>query len=1444
MALSALWLGRWGRRLLWWSVGGASAVLVLAALAWALLLCQILPRIDTWRAELSQQATRALGVPVQIGQIVGSARGIWPELSLREVRLLDAQGRVALRLPEVTARVSPRTLSPMALWQRELVLAQLVLVAPELDVRRDNAGQIWVAGLALGSMGPGHGGATDLRAADWVMSQSRIEIARGTVRWSDAQMGAPTLALQQVDLSLRNGWGLGRRVHELTLQATPPAEFGERFEVNAHLTQALWSAGGKPVKVGQNVRWWQRFGLHPTHAGDASTWSGTVATRLPKVDVQRLRQHVHLPIDVSAGQGAVAATVRIEQGLPQGLQLDARVRDLNLRLASDLPALAFKHLNGHIELGHASELTTLAFQQLDFELDEGLVWPASSGRLDWRHAPWPGGLNDAVWGLTRGGQAQADRLDLALLARLADRLPLNPRLRATLADLQPEGVVEQLAWQWDGLLEQPTHYRATGRVHKLGWAPSDADSRPGLSQADVTVTADERGGQAELAMHAGWLAFPGVFESPQIPVDTLGARVSWTLTPPTRAGQPTALTVSAKQVDFANEDAHGQLNATWHTGEGPARFPGHLSLSGQLDRAKADRVWRYLPQAIPKDPRDYVRHALREGRSDQVAFEVEGLLDAFPFKDDQGGRFRVKVPVRQLKLDYVPVELAAGTWPGFTALDGDLVFEGQRMLIKGGKGRLGGVGSGGFNLHHVEGRIDDLGAKDPHLTIRGQGEGLLDDMLRFVSASPVGALTGNLLGQAQGSGTGAMQLALDIPLNRADATTLKGQVTLNEADAASLRLLPSLPVFAALRGSIAFTETSLTVQARTQVWGQEFSVEGRQGSQGGTRFVAQGSVSGEALRRAHEWPVLVKLGQHASGEAPVTVNVDVSRDAAGQSHQEVQVLSTLQGLAMQLPAPLNKPAQATWPLKVTHRVDDPQGLSDAILVELGSPPPLASSSPWLKVDLRRDLSTHLARLSRGVVNLVHATAGLPAPLALPLTLPLKGLAVQLQVPTLDGDAWLAAGRGMSTSTVTSVAPGNTATPPASASEGLDSYQPDTVVLKAGAVSYQGRTLKDVNATVAHPGPGVWRLQLDSQQAAGTVEWLPETSPLANSPRANRVVARLSRVSVPAAEAQSLSEQASAQLLNNEPAPVPALDVVIEQFEWRGLPLGRIEVEALNRQVPVSGGASVPEWRLTKLRISNPEAQLNATGNWTPLGAQSVNRRAGVPSRTRAAFGFTLDLHNSGELLGRLGQPQTLKGGKGSINGQVSWLGSPLEPDPATMTGDMAVLINEGQFLKADPGIAKLLGVLSLQSLPRRLALDFRDVFQQGFAFDRIDGDVKVNQGVATTRNLRMRGVQAVVLMEGQADLAHETQNLQVYVVPDVNAGGASLAYAAINPVVGLGTFVAQVLLRKQVAEASSQAFHITGAWADPVVEKVPFKAEAASAAEAAASAVTKPRKPS
>jgi uncharacterized protein YhdP len=278
------------------------------------------------------------------------------------------------------------------------------------------------------------------------------------------------------------------------------------------------------------------------------------------------------------------------------------------------------------------------------------------------------------------------------------------------------------------------------------------------------------------------------------------------------------------------------------------------------------------------------------------------------------------------------------------------------------------------------------------------------------------------------------------------------------------------------------------------------------------------------------------------------------------------------------------------------------------------------------------------------------------------------------------------------------------------------------------------------------------------------------------------------------------------LLAQPPASVPALDIVIEDFELRGKKLGRLEVEAVNRLLPGRAGQS--EWQLDKLELATPEAQLSAKGRWT------------AGATRRLALDFHLDLVDSGAFIERLGVRNALRGGKGRLLGRLSWAGSPLSPDIPSLEGALRLDIDAGQFMHADPGGARLLSVLSLQALPRRLLLDFRDVFDEGFAFDSVAGDVKVSRGVAETDNLSMRGAQATVLMQGSADLSRETQDLRVRVVPNIDGTGAALATMAINPAIGLGTLLAQYVLREPLMAAGTREFHITGPWAEPKVQPI------------------------
>jgi uncharacterized protein YhdP len=249
----------------------------------------------------------------------------------------------------------------------------------------------------------------------------------------------------------------------------------------------------------------------------------------------------------------------------------------------------------------------------------------------------------------------------------------------------------------------------------------------------------------------------------------------------------------------------------------------------------------------------------------------------------------------------------------------------------------------------------------------------------------------------------------------------------------------------------------------------------------------------------------------------------------------------------------------------------------------------------------------------------------------------------------------------------------------------------------------------------------------------------------------------------------------------------------------------------------------------------PEATLSASGSWAaPAFAAPATSasRTRVPAR-RATMNFRHDVADGGQLLTRLGMKDLVRRGRGKLEGQIAWQGSPLSLDYPSLSGAFSVNIESGQFLKADPGLAKLLGVLSLQSLPRRLTLDFRDVFSEGFAFDFLRGDVFITQGIAATNNLQMKGVNAAVLMDGRADIARETQDLKVVVVPEINAGTASVVAGVINPAVGLGSFLAQLFLRQPLIRAATQEFHVDGTWSDPRVTRVARGSSAGPAPQSA-----------
>jgi uncharacterized protein YhdP len=252
-------------------------------------------------------------------------------------------------------------------------------------------------------------------------------------------------------------------------------------------------------------------------------------------------------------------------------------------------------------------------------------------------------------------------------------------------------------------------------------------------------------------------------------------------------------------------------------------------------------------------------------------------------------------------------------------------------------------------------------------------------------------------------------------------------------------------------------------------------------------------------------------------------------------------------------------------------------------------------------------------------------------------------------------------------------------------------------------------------------------------------------------------------------------------------------------------LGKLELTAQPR------GA---DWHIQRLQLHSDDGTLAAEGWW---------RAAGRVQQTR--LDATLDIRDAGKYLARFGLPDALRGAPTKVKGELAWAGSPQAFDYPTLSGGFRIDAGSGQFIKLDPGPAKLLGILSLQSLRRRLSFDYQDLFGEGFAFDEITGDVRIQNGVMKSDNLRIVGPAASVMISGETDLAHETQQLKLHVQPtlsgslSVGAAALLLANPIIGAAVGAGTLLAQKIMQDPFEKMFSNDYVVTGTWSDPTIER-------------------------
>lgn len=688
-------------RVLWLGLAAwiAFALLIVAARE------LVLPRIDDYRDEIGQQISTALGSKVTIGRIDARWSGIRPYLDLGQVAVHDKRGRVALELGLVRT-----SLSWLSIPFGELRLHHLEVEGPDLEIRRDAEGRLFVAGIELG----GAGG--DSAFANWLLAQHEIVVRGAVIRWLDERRDAPELALRAVDLRLVNR---GAR-HRLGLRALPPAEFAAPIDLRADVR------GGD--------------------FGRLDDWRGQIYLDVGNTDLAVWRQWIDYPLELPRGRGGLRLWADFEGRRLAGFTGDLTLDDVRVRLREDLPMVELVSLRGRIAAKlprDGFELTTTGLSLAT--RDDDRIKPVDL-QLTWRAA------EKDEKGAPARGTLRANEVDVAALAQLAGNLPLDAATRQALEEFAPRGKVFDFKADWSGDRDKLVAWHAAARF--AGAALQARGLLPGFSAVSGTIEASHEGGAATVSGRSATLDLPRVFPEPRIELAQLDAEVRWKV-------DSEHVAVEFPKVAFANADIAGNVEGRYAT---RAHSPGDIELGGSFQRARIESVWRYLPYVVDESVREWIRTALLEGQASNIRLRMKGDLNGFPWARDKGGEFDVAAAFGGARMRYAP------NWPELHDLSGDLRFHGERMSIRGKRANFGNLAVSETTAEIA----DLVFARDTRLSIKGRVDGATSDFFGFVNDSPVAEMIGDVTRDMQASGSGTLKLELDLPLGHIADTRVAG----------------------------------------------------------------------------------------------------------------------------------------------------------------------------------------------------------------------------------------------------------------------------------------------------------------------------------------------------------------------------------------------------------------------------------------------------------------------------------------------------------------------------------------------------------------------------------------------------------------------------------------------------------------------------------------------
>ena len=783
----------------------------------------------------------------------------------------------------------------------------------------------------------------------------------------------------------------------------------------------------------------------------------------------------------------------------------------------------------------------------------------------------------------------------------------------------------------------------------------------------------------------------------------------------------------------------------------------YLSLVASSDGLPLPKLAAYLPDRVMKARTlQWLSQAFEQGDARRVELLLHGPLARFPYGQGEG-RFEARVEVDGVALRYEP------RWPVLTQCRGRVGFEGPRIRID-----LAGARVYDSPVTSAWGEIDDLTSEFPWLHVEARGEPSGADASRFIRESPLDPEAKNRFRGLTVDGTLGLSLTLDIPLAHDDPldTRFEGSVTFR-GNRAVLRDV----TFTGASGDLTFTRQRFSArELRAQLAEVPVTLSLEPGAANGqptTRLRVAGSVSVEQLGKvlaaqgAAEglWSV-VRPRLRGSARWEATADVAAAADR-GSGTVRLVLESDLRGLEVSLPAPLKKGAQERRALRLE--------------TTLG---PLATQT--VRMRLGDQLSVALALISsgerpgvQGVDVRVGPDAGTPTDRVSP------GLRVSGSLPELTVAPWLELAGAVG-------AP--RAQRKGSPRPAVDGLALEGIDLTAGRLILGDFEVEKTRLGVQRQPRGGWQVTLEGKGAAGT---LTVPAPGSNAPYA----VSLERLALQTSSVKGPSVQLP------DPQGLPAIDASCKDLRVDGRALGSLVLAT----GPTPGGVA-----LRTLRLEGPELLAEATGDWTGAGnRQSSRLDASLKSPDLGRFLRTLGYDESG-----------VEGGRTRLQLQARWPGSPAAFALSAVRGEVSLKVRDGALTDVSPGAGRIFGLLSVQALPRRLTLDFRDLFGKGFRYRSIDGTFRLDGGNAHTEDLVVDGNAARIDIRGRVGLTAEDYDQRVTVLPRLSTTLPIAGVLAGGPIGAVAGLVAGQVFKDQIDRVAQVEYTVKGPWKDPVVERV------------------------